>query len=48
MLGASIAGILAAAALLLTGRKLASDTALPLGTFLAAAAWPLFLLQGFG
>lgn len=48
LLGASLLGILAAAGLLLTGRKVESDTALPLGTCLAAAAWPLFLLQGFG
>lgn len=48
LLGASILGILAAIVLHLTGRKVESDTALPLGTCLAAAAWPLFLLQGFG
>jgi len=48
LLGASILGIAAALALLLTARKVAADTPLPLGTLLAAAAWPLFLAQGFG
>lgn len=48
LLGASLVGILAAVTLLLTGRPVESDTELPLGTALAAVAWPLFLLQGFG
>jgi leader peptidase (prepilin peptidase)/N-methyltransferase len=48
LLGASLAGIVVAVALLLTGRQVESDTALPLGTALAAVAWPLFVLQGFG
>lgn len=47
LLGASIVGLLAAGIMHLAGRKIASDTALPLGTCLAAAALPVFLLQGF-
>lgn len=48
MLGASIVGILAAVVMLISKRKVAADTALPLGTCLAATAWPMFLLQGLG
>jgi leader peptidase (prepilin peptidase)/N-methyltransferase len=48
LLGASLIGILSAAALLVLGRETAADTALPLGTCIAVAAWPLFCLQGFG
>jgi leader peptidase (prepilin peptidase) / N-methyltransferase len=48
MLGASIMGILAAIVMLVSKRNVAADTALPLGTCLAATAWPLFLLQGPG
>lgn len=48
LLGASLAGILAAAALMALKREVRGDTALPLGTCMAAAAWPLFVLQGFG
>ncbi len=48
MLGASILGIAAAIVILVSKRKIAADTALPLGTCLAAAAWPIFLLQGLG
>lgn len=48
LLGASLAGILAAAALMAMKRDVSGDTALPLGTCMAAAAWPLFVLQGFG
>ena len=48
VLGGSLIGIAAAAAMHLTGRRVTADTVLPLGTCLAAAAWPLFLLQGFG
>lgn len=48
MLGASILGIVAAIVLLAGRRTIAADTPLPLGTCLAATAWPLFLLQGFG
>lgn len=46
LLGASIIGLLAAAVMHFAGRKIQSDTALPLGTCLAAAAFPVFLLQG--
>lgn len=48
MLGASILGILAAIVMLVSKRSIAADTALPLGTCIAATAWPLFLLQGLG
>lgn len=48
LLGASLVGIAAAIAMLLLGRRVAADTALPLGTCLLVAAWPLFCLQGFG
>lgn len=48
MLGASIVGIVAAIVMLVSKRKIAADTALPLGTCLAAAAWPIFLVQGLG
>lgn len=48
LLGASLAGILAVAAMMMLGQRVRSDTALPLGTCMAAAAWPLFVLQGFG
>ncbi|WP_338465866.1 prepilin peptidase [Novosphingobium sp. ZN18A2] len=48
LLGASIAGILAAVAMMAMKREVAGDTVLPLGSLLACAAWPLFVLQGFG
>lgn len=48
MLGASILGIAVAIVMLVSKRKIAADTALPLGTCLAATAWPIFLLQGLG
>jgi leader peptidase (prepilin peptidase)/N-methyltransferase len=48
LLGASLVGIVSAVAMLLLGQKFAAYTALPLGTCVAAAAWPLFCLQGFG
>lgn len=48
MLGASILGILVALAMIVGKRKVAADTALPLGTCLAATAWPIFLVQGLG
>ncbi|KPF93521.1 hypothetical protein IP81_01920 [Novosphingobium sp. AAP83] len=48
MLGASIVGIIAAIVMLVSKRTIAADTALPLGTCLAATAWPMFLLQGLG
>jgi len=46
LLGASIVGLLAATVMHFAGRKIQSDTALPLGTCLAAAAWPVFVWQG--
>lgn len=46
LLGASIVGLLAAVILHFAGRKIQADTALPLGTCLAAAALPVFLWQG--
>lgn len=48
MLGASIIGIAAAIVMLVSKRKIDADTALPLGTCLAATTWLLFLLQGPG
>lgn len=48
LLGASLVGIVSAVAVLLLGQKIEADTALPLGTCIAVAAWPLFCLQGFG
>lgn len=48
MLGASIIGIAAAIVMLVSKRKIAADTALPLGTCLAVTAWPVFLMQGLG
>jgi len=48
LLGASLVGIISAAMMLVLGHKVASDTALPLGSCVAVAAWPLFCLQGFG
>lgn len=46
VLGGSLAGIAAALAIFLAGRKLSADSVLPLGTCLALAAWPLFLWAG--
>ena len=48
LLGASMVGVVAAATMLVLGQRIAADTALPLGTCIAVAAWPLFCLQGFG
>ncbi|WP_309229288.1 prepilin peptidase [Novosphingobium sp. NBM11] len=48
LLGGSVIGLLATVALLAGGRKVSRQTALPLGTCLAAAGWPVFLFQGFG
>ena len=47
VLGASLLGLAMAAIMVLSGRKVAAQTAVPLGTCLAAAAWPLFLMHGF-
>jgi leader peptidase (prepilin peptidase)/N-methyltransferase len=48
LLGAALVGLIAAVAMHVSGRKIGADTALPLGTCLAATAWPLFLIGGFG
>lgn len=48
VIGASLAGIIAALVMLLARRPVAGDTALPLGTLLAAAAWVIFMISGFG
>jgi leader peptidase (prepilin peptidase) / N-methyltransferase len=48
VIGASLTGMVAALVMLLARRPVASDTALPLGTLLAAAAWVIFLVGGFG
>lgn len=45
LLGASISGLVAVLAMKVAGAEATSRTALPLGTFLAIAAWPVFLLQ---
>jgi leader peptidase (prepilin peptidase)/N-methyltransferase len=48
VIGASLLGLVAALALLLARRPVAGDTTLPLGTLLAAAAWVIFLVTGWG
>lgn len=48
VIGASLTGIVAALVMLLARRPFAGDTALPLGTLLAAAAWVIFIVSGFG
>jgi leader peptidase (prepilin peptidase)/N-methyltransferase len=45
LLVASLGGLAAAGVMHLMGRRIAPDTALPLGTLLAAAAWPVFIWQ---
>ncbi len=47
VLVASLGGLVVALVLHQAGRRIAPDTMLPLGTLLAAAAWPVFLWQGF-
>ncbi|WP_226017053.1 A24 family peptidase [Novosphingobium sp. FKTRR1] len=44
LLGASLLGLAAAVAMRVCGRKITAETALPLGTCLAATAWPVFLI----
>lgn len=44
LLGASLSGLGVVGALLLGGRRIAADMPLPLGTLLALAAWPVFLM----
>lgn len=46
LLLASFGGLAVAGVLHGMGRRIEPDTALPLGTLLAAAAWPIFLWQG--
>jgi leader peptidase (prepilin peptidase)/N-methyltransferase len=46
LLLASLGGLAVAGAMHLMGRRVEPETALPLGTLLAAAAWPVFLWQG--
>lgn len=48
VIGASLTGMAAALVMLLARRPVAGDTALPLGTLLAAAAWVIFVVSGFG
>lgn len=45
LLGASLLGLLLAGLDRLRGRPVATDTALPLGTLMALAAWPVALMQ---
>lgn len=45
LLGAAAAGLLYAAALAVTGRRLAASTAVPFGFFLSLAAWGIWLWQ---
>jgi leader peptidase (prepilin peptidase)/N-methyltransferase len=46
LLLASLGGLAVAGVMHAMGRRIAPDTALPLGTLLAAAAWPVFVWQG--
>ena len=48
VIGASVIGLAAALVMLLLRRPVAADTALPLGTLMAAAAWVIFLVAGWG
>lgn len=48
VIGASLIGLAAALVMLLSRRPVAGDTALPLGSLMAAAAWAIFLVNGFG
>jgi leader peptidase (prepilin peptidase) / N-methyltransferase len=48
VIGASLLGMVAALAMLLARRPVAADTALPLGTLMAAAGWAIFLVNGAG
>jgi leader peptidase (prepilin peptidase)/N-methyltransferase len=47
VIGASLLGMVAALAMLLARKPVAADTALPLGTLLAAAAWTIFHVTGW-
>ena len=46
VIGASLLGLAAALVMLLARRPVAADTALPLGTLMAAAGWAIFLISG--
>ena len=46
LLLASFGGLAVAGVMHLMGRRIEPDTQLPLGTLLAAAAWPVFVWQG--
>lgn len=46
VIGASLLGLVAALVMLLARRPVAADTALPLGTLMAAAGWAIFLASG--
>ncbi|HSF13353.1 MAG TPA: prepilin peptidase [Erythrobacter sp.] len=48
VIGASLSGLILALLMLLARRPVAGDTALPLGTLMAGAAWVIFLVSGFG
>jgi leader peptidase (prepilin peptidase)/N-methyltransferase len=48
VIGASLIGLVAALLMLLARRPVANDTALPLGSLMAAAGWAIFLVNGFG
>lgn len=48
VIGASLLGLAAALVMLLARRPVAADTALPLGTLMAAAGWAVFLVAGSG
>jgi leader peptidase (prepilin peptidase) / N-methyltransferase len=48
VIGASLIGLVAALVMLLARRPVASDTALPLGSLMAVAAWTIFLVAGHG
>jgi leader peptidase (prepilin peptidase)/N-methyltransferase len=48
VIGASLIGLIAALVMLLARRPVAADTALPLGTLMAAAGWTIFLVGGWG
>jgi len=48
VIGASLFGLAAALVMLLLRRPVAAETALPLGTLMAAAGWVIFLVGGWG
>lgn len=48
VIGASVIGLVAALLMLLARRPVARDTALPLGSLMAAAGWAIFLVAGHG